>query len=274
MVPVTSSPQLKRAHEDSLLRLDSDLIGVSDAIDHFRSTVDDLSLKYSQNRAIPRSNPSAYSLLAPEEHAYSEIDRKLSELKALEEQLHSGKPPLTRLQVSFVTYRNLAGRVALHLLRNQSRILAPVNRLPDDCLSIIFLFASTREQLYEDPFDSTLRPNSITIHPPHVLQISQVCQRWRRLAVESGQLWTYIELPPPGDSPRTMSMQICGSSVRKPALSMLFSTSARNAGLCLTPKSHVLLALSCFLIRAASFSYPSKCGVNHTHRTYYFRWEA
>ncbi|KAK1221100.1 hypothetical protein PQX77_016147 [Marasmius sp. AFHP31] len=84
-------------------------------------------------------------------------------------------------------------RSAMHQLENRRNglkktmakcrsLLAPVHRLPAEILAIIFSFCS-------QPNDLT-RPSRF----PVVLQIAQVCGRWRNVGLENPSLWSSIRI--------------------------------------------------------------------------------
>ncbi|KAJ3550820.1 hypothetical protein NMY22_g189 [Coprinellus aureogranulatus] len=68
-------------------------------------------------------------------------------------------------------------------------LLAPIRRVPADILSIIFHMASHIAIYADTPVEA--HPN-----PPQIVP-SQVCQGWRRLALDTPTLWSTICITPP-----------------------------------------------------------------------------
>ncbi|KAJ2912228.1 hypothetical protein MD484_g8187, partial [Candolleomyces efflorescens] len=73
-------------------------------------------------------------------------------------------------------------------VKEHSALLSPVRRMPNDILSLIFLFC-----LPSNLFQSS--PTKSGDHP--ALVISAVCQRWRHLSLDTPLLWTVIDIQVP-----------------------------------------------------------------------------
>ncbi|KDQ10039.1 hypothetical protein BOTBODRAFT_58385 [Botryobasidium botryosum FD-172 SS1] len=98
---------------------------------------------------------------------YHEIDANLSKIKSMEAQM-------------------CIGRTALQSMRNQSRVLAPINRLPVEILSRIFSM-SIEEEKDSVKCRSPGQTNFVDTPP-------QVCRYWRDVAFHTSSLWTHITL--------------------------------------------------------------------------------
>lgn len=116
-------------------------------------------------RAILQSvNQSDCSELA---RVLSDVDKSLSSLDL----------GVLHLQSAQNTLRNL---------RNQSSVLAPVNRLPVELLTRIFTLTTS---CVFSVFVSNRKANRLTIG-----SISSVCSYWRKVVLGANSLWCHIDL--------------------------------------------------------------------------------
>ncbi|KDQ16061.1 hypothetical protein BOTBODRAFT_173339 [Botryobasidium botryosum FD-172 SS1] len=160
-------------------------------------------------------------------------------------------------------------RTTMQMLRNQSYTLVPINRLPDECLSAIFVMGSElddgsrddigytsedvadesegeeEEEVEEeeseeegddeedeedegndeddDADDGVDEEEEPVVHDSRSfgLLVSQVCRRWRKVALDSGQLWTRIELT---DQPPFEAMELWLERSRNYPLDVILNT--------------------------------------------------
>ncbi|CAE6499922.1 unnamed protein product [Rhizoctonia solani] len=79
-------------------------------------------------------------------------------------------------------------KAAILVARNSSPLLVPISSLPDEIMLPIF-----QHILRTDNSDFDIEVNEGRL-PQHSLAISQVCLRWRRIALDSRHLWSNINL--------------------------------------------------------------------------------
>ncbi|KDQ19247.1 hypothetical protein BOTBODRAFT_433632 [Botryobasidium botryosum FD-172 SS1] len=108
---------------------------------------------------------------APHIDIFSEIDNRIEEMRDLEVQL-------------FIC------RAAMQEFRNRSTTLVPINRLPPECISQIFIMGSIPEP--EDKDDPDADDPREPLGKPFYLTVYRVCHRWREIALNTPQLWISI----------------------------------------------------------------------------------
>ncbi|EUC57186.1 F-box-like domain protein, putative [Rhizoctonia solani AG-3 Rhs1AP] len=81
--------------------------------------------------------------------------------------------------------------MTLRRVRNHSSSVVPVNALPPEVLTRIFVML--RSCCFEGRKSSKL---AVPIYPD---TLAQVCSRWRRIAIGSSALWSHIDLSPSSD---------------------------------------------------------------------------
>lgn len=87
-------------------------------------------------------------------------------------------------------------RLALQALRNRFVLSSPINRLPTEMLSSVFLLGHSEEkvsklELAEEEWDLSRRKAS---PDAWVQTVSSVCRHWRKVSILTGALWTSVEL--------------------------------------------------------------------------------
>ncbi|KAG8796315.1 hypothetical protein FRC12_000730 [Ceratobasidium sp. 428] len=128
------------------------------AVNSFRDASDDLL------QTIPQSHTSHINRLWLEE-TLSQIREETSSLDLIEGKIaHS--------------------RVDIHRAINASTTLAPVNILPLEMLSRVFTFIPLT-LYYARGFHKSLKEHPLVV-------VSSVCARWRKLAIGTRSLWSYI----------------------------------------------------------------------------------
>ncbi|KIK67138.1 hypothetical protein GYMLUDRAFT_37181 [Collybiopsis luxurians FD-317 M1] len=73
----------------------------------------------------------------------------------------------------------------------EDNLLSPINTLPVELLSEIFLTGQVEECFQNDEFDSDSEDNG-SVDLPFEMRMSQVCSSWRFVAINTGQLWSDI----------------------------------------------------------------------------------
>ena len=87
----------------------------------------------------------------------------------------------------------------------------PVNNLPNELLSYIFILGSEAEEsdhdedAEEDEEDEEDAPSEHRLYHPFKVLVSHVCRRWRVVVIEIPTLWAYLDFAegPPFDKSRT-----------------------------------------------------------------------
>ncbi|KDQ18197.1 hypothetical protein BOTBODRAFT_52984 [Botryobasidium botryosum FD-172 SS1] len=165
------------ARKAVLNTLDGDIKIVGGSIEALLATTRALDQKCAQtDYSFTPAKASDLVEAATAEQVMSEIGKRIDDMRVLEDRLR-------------------IGRIALHALRNRSHALSPINRLPDECLSTIFLKG------YEDDippkifvFDATRCRDDSHVEDSHAfaLMVSQVCRRWRSVALGTRELWSQL----------------------------------------------------------------------------------
>ncbi|KDQ13542.1 hypothetical protein BOTBODRAFT_175537 [Botryobasidium botryosum FD-172 SS1] len=164
------------------------LDGLVGSIQAYHKATAALHRQCSMNYCLPPAAASGGTHI-PLEGVLSQIDKKLVELRTLEELLHSD-------------------RTALQQLRNQSIALAPIHRLPPEILAHIFAMgldtpagtpANTDLDMEGDSKGTKtcdtdrLRPAGYTNHLSFLRLTTQVCRHWRDIAIGTPRLWTIVD---------------------------------------------------------------------------------
>lgn len=122
------------------------------------------------------------------------------------------------------------GQIALRAFYNQCHT---INRLPDECLSAIFLMGAESgpenvgvDMGFADDKEEIVDEEVVHKAIPFGLLVSHVCRCWRDVALNTGQLWTRIEIfdPPPLDYLRWILEHSKSCS-----LQIIFDMSLRNS---------------------------------------------
>jgi hypothetical protein len=154
--------------------------------------------------------PSGNDKLATVEDAIAHVDEKLQQLVDLELQVH--RKQIFHSHRTFTLMKtNLVARIALQGVRNKSHILVPINRLPPEILSLIFMLGAQDNQLDEDEeadkADEEEDEEEAVVEEDgsiFTFNVTQVCRHWREVALNTGMLWTKIDFAegPPFDRTR------------------------------------------------------------------------
>ncbi|KAH7341641.1 hypothetical protein B0J17DRAFT_647360 [Rhizoctonia solani] len=80
--------------------------------------------------------------------------------------------------------------MTLHRIRNHSPSIAPINALPPEVLTRIFNMLHSSSCCFGNRKSSQI---SVPLYPD---TLSQVCSRWRRIAIGERSLWSHIDLSP------------------------------------------------------------------------------
>ncbi|KAG8989609.1 hypothetical protein FRB94_001002 [Tulasnella sp. JGI-2019a] len=121
------------------------------------------------------------------EDGLSHIDQQLDRLAALERELHNA-------------------RVGLQALRNTSKLLCPVRRLPPEILSYIITLGTEADRVAREEREEALEDEEDDVsldeygnerfhkEPPYFASLfSHVCRQWRVMALDASNLWTTID---------------------------------------------------------------------------------
>ncbi|KDQ19248.1 hypothetical protein BOTBODRAFT_27833 [Botryobasidium botryosum FD-172 SS1] len=118
------------------------------------------------------NGPKSDGAGAPQVDVFSEVDKRIEEMRDLEVQL-------------FIC------RAAMQEFRNRCTALVPINRLPPECISQIFIMGANPEPPDKDDPDA-YEPHWYP-EKPFCLTVSTVCRRWRDVALHTPRLWSCIE---------------------------------------------------------------------------------
>lgn len=142
-------------------------------------------------------------ICAPSSPGISSVSRDTKTLSIEDALAHFDKQLDAMLSVE---NRLRATRFAFQALRNRSLILIPINRLPPEILSYVFVLCCSSEKAaaelkrdeadedageegYDDDADEQEEEDS---SPPCLEAILSVCGHWRDTALSTGTLWTSI----------------------------------------------------------------------------------
>lgn len=141
------------------------------------------------------------------ESALAHFDKRLDAMLAVEDRLY-------------------ATRLAFQALRNRSLILVPINRLPPELLSYIFVLCYSSEkaaaelegeegdQQHDDEDDSDEEEGEDE-SPSCIEAILSVCRHWRDTAINTSALWTSIRFAPevPPELPKLLLKRSKNSAI-------------------------------------------------------------
>ncbi|KAF8600717.1 hypothetical protein BDV93DRAFT_510583 [Ceratobasidium sp. AG-I] len=159
------------------------------------------------------------------ESALTYVDLELSQMISEEEQLRTA-------------------RIGLTEARNRSFALAPINKLPPEILSHIFI---TSKNYCLD--DIKKHEKSIELLPD---VFSGVCTYWRRVALDTPSLWTHIDISPHADTKQhTLSAEMLLQRSQKLPIDLHVIESER---LCPSPNNAATLKLASLHLDTDSYS--------------------
>ncbi|EJT96707.1 hypothetical protein DACRYDRAFT_60154, partial [Dacryopinax primogenitus] len=107
----------------------------------------------------------------------------LGRVEEMKEKLEAARTVVLALELALQTEKNI-------LFRLRAR-RAPITRLPDDVLSLIFAHgADILQPLVSSDEEKAPR----TRRPPFQLVCAQVCDRWRRVAFHTAEVWSSFRI--------------------------------------------------------------------------------